>query len=312
MHKLFAVFFIALIIAGCGNPLAGTNTGFLPVDGDYPGLHADGKRKTFLLEGDRDKYLGNNSVIFENYGLIDFFHNTYTLNGSENYLSIESYHLTGDNGAAGVFYYFVRRKLMTKGKSVDVGSDGVLDVKNDGRNLYFFKGRWFFAVIYSGKGEVPDLLPIARMIAAKVPGNNWKPRGFRYLEVDGISSKYAYVSAGNAMNFAFLPPSATTFVSSVGMKSNIYVSTFADENDADKAAEEYRGFLRMGENYKTVSVPVDGKSYQLHQAIDEKEGLLMFMLYRKAIISISHVENAELAQTLFERVIRKIKADTAG
>ncbi len=312
MHKLFVVIlFITFITTGCGNPLAGTNTGFLPVDGDYPGLVADGKRKTYLLEDDRDKYLGNNSVIFENYGLLDFFHNSYTLNGSANYLSIESYHLNGDNGAAGVFYYFVRRKLMTKGKSVDVGSDGVLDVKNEGRNLYFYKGRWFFALIYSGKGEVPDLLPLARMIAAKIPGQNWKPKGFRYLEVDGISSKYAYVSAGNAMNFAFLPPSVTTFVSSVGMEANIYISNFFDEDSADEAADAYRGLLRMGDNYKTTSIQIDGKKHEIYQALDEKEGLLMFTMYRKVIISISHVENTELATTLFEKVIRKINEDSA-
>ena len=310
MYKWFGIILFVLITCiSCSNPVSGSNSGLLPVNGEYPGLIADGKRKTYILAKKRDEYLGNNTAIFDNYGLVDFFHNEYTLGGEANYLSIESYRLAGDNGAAGVFYYFVRRKLMTKGQHVDVGADGVLDVQNNGRNLYFFKGRWFFALVYSGKGDVPDLVPLAKYIATKVPGNNWKPDGFRYLDVEGISSKYAYVSAGNAMNFAFLPPSVTTFASSVGLEANIYISNFNDEGDAEEAADSFRGLLRGQDNYKKSILNVDGKEYPLYQANDEKEGLLMFAKYRKVIISISHVTDVDLARTLFKRVIIKIRSD---
>ena len=311
MYRWFGIVLLVLTTCiSCSNPVSGTNSGLLPENGEYPGLIAEGKRKTFILADKRDEYLGNNSVIFDNYGLVDFFHNEYTLGGKTNYLSIESYRLAGDNGAAGVFYYFVRRKLMTKGKHVDVGADGVLDVKKEGRNLYFFKGRWFFALVYSGKGEVPDLVPLAKYIASKAPGNNWKPDGFRYLDVEGISSKYAYVSAGNAMNFAFLPPSVTTFVSSVGLEANIYISNFNDEGDAEEAANNFKGLLRGQDNYNKSTLSIAGKNYPLYQAIDEKEGRLMFVLYNKTIISISHVTDVDLAKTLFKRVILKIRTDT--
>ena len=310
MYRWFGIVLLVVITCiSCSNPVSGTSSGLLPENGEYPGLIADGKRKTFILSDKRDEYLGNNSVIFDNYGLVDFFHNEYTLGGKNNYLSIESYRMAGDNGAAGVFYYFVRRKLKTKGKHVDVGADGVLDVKNEGRNLYFFKGRWFFALVYSGKGEVPDLVPLAKYIASKAPGNNWKPDGFRYLNVEGISSKYAYVSAGNAMNFAFLPPSVTTFVSSVGLEANIYISNFSDEGDAEEAANNFKGLLRGQDDYNKSTLNIGGKNYPLYQATDEKEGRLMFVLYRKTIVSISHVTDVDLAKTLFNRVILKIRSD---
>ena len=298
-----------LLVTACSNPLAGSSSGFLPVTGEYPGLVADGERKTFVLDTERDAYLGNNAALFENYGLSDFFHNSYTLNGEKNYLSIEAYNIVGDNGAAGVFYYFVRRKLRGKGKMVKVGADGVLDVANDGRNLYFFKGRWFFALVYSGKDNIPDLLPLARFLASKVPGENWKPDGFRYLEVEGISSKYAYVSAGNALNFAFLPPSVTTFVSSAGLESNIYISNFSESKDAKDAADAFRELLRLQEDYKKVPITADGKKHTIYQAIDEKEGLLMFVQYRRTIITISHVTDEAVARLLFSRVLTKIQND---
>lgn len=313
MSRLLLVILSVVLCVACGNPLAGSNTGFLPVEGDYPGLVPEGKRKSYIFDNDREAYLGNNLAIFDNYGLSDFFHNEYTLNGPENYLSIESYNLAGDNGAAGVFYYFVRRKLKTKGKAVAIGADGVLDVENQGRNLYFFKGRWFFALVYSGKGSVPDLEPIARIIADKVPGSNWKPDGFRYLEVEGISSKYAYVSAGNAMNFAFLPPSVTTFVSIVGMDANIYVSTYADDKLVEQAADDFQSFLRSsGEHYQKGDIVLDGKNIPIYQAVDEKEGLLIFARYRRAIVSISHVEDEAKARILIERVLRKIKSTASS
>ncbi len=74
---------------------------FLPVAGDYPGLVPLGKRTTYTLDANRQEYLGKNGIIFENYDLVDFFHNEYTLDGAKNYLNIESYSLAGDNGAAG-------------------------------------------------------------------------------------------------------------------------------------------------------------------------------------------------------------------
>ena len=302
------ILLVTVFISACSSPLAGTDSGFLPVTGDYPGLIADGKRKTYIMDTERDAYLGNNVALFENYGLTDFFHNSYTLNGDKNYLSIESYNIAGDNGAAGVFYYFVRRKLSGKGKKVQVGADGVLDVANDGRNLYFFKGRWFFALVYSGKENIPDLLPLARLIAGKVPGNDWKPDGFRYLEVEGISSKYAYVSAGNAMNFAFLPPSVTTFVSSAGMEANIYVSNYSENKDAEDAADDFRTLLRSENDYKKVPLTVGGKKHTIYQALDEKEGLLMFVQYRNTLISISHVTDEAVARLLLSRVLEKIQS----
>ena len=315
MFKFLGVILLGIIAVcvSCANPMAGTNSGFLPVEGEYQGLVPDGKRKTYIINRERDQYLGNNVVIFDNYGLSDFFHNEYTFNGKENYLSIESYQLSGENGAAGVFYYFVRRKLKTKGKEVDVGADGVLDVVNDSRNLYFFKGRWFFAIVYSGKGDVPDLIPLGRYIASKVPGNNWKPDGFRYLDVEGIASKYAYVSAGNAMNFAFLPPSVTTFVSSVGLESNIYISNYFEEKAAEEAEDNFKKFMTSNcEDYKKSEMIINGRNYPIRQALDEKEGLLMFVRYKKTIISISKVSDYDIARVLMERVVRKIMSTNSS
>lgn len=312
MSKLWIVLLLVICTA-CGNPFAGGDSGFLPVAGEYPGLDPVGKRKAYLLDDDLYQYLGSRSAIFDNYGIDNFFNNDYTLNGPDNYLTIESAQIAGDNGAAGVFYYYVRRKLVNKGQLVDVGAQGVLDTQNENRNLYFFKGRWFFSIVYSGKGKIPDLLPIGRLIAAKVPGKDWKPSGFRYLAVDGISDEYAYVTPGNALNLEFLPPSVTTFVSSVGLQSNIFVSDFFDIDQAQTATEDFIKFLRAtAEDYKTFKLPVAGYEYKVYQGIDEKEGLLMFVNYKKALITINQIKEINQAKLLLARVIQRIKDEESG
>ncbi len=157
------------------------------------------------------------------------------------------------------------------------------------------------------KFPISCLLP--KLIASKVPGNNWKPKGFRYLEVEGVSAKYAYVSAGNAMNLEFLPPSATTFVSSAGLEANVYVSVFNDDAEAEDVEADFKSLLRIGDDYKSSKIEILGKEYNLYQAQDEKEGLLMFARYGNTIVSISHVSEEQVARGIITRILTKVKSE---
>lgn len=302
----------ALALGACSGFVEAEKTGMLPLTGDFPGLVQIGKNKIFTKAEDRLNYLGSRGRMMEQYGTTEIYVGDYTLGGEQNNLTMEYYKVEGDVGAAGIFYYYQGRILLGAGKEVDIGGGGVLDVKNENRNLYFYKGRYFFTLIYTGKAPVPDLTGLGKYMADKVTARNWKPAGFRYLDgLEGVSQKYTRVSYGNALNMDFLPPAVMSLALCAGKTAKVYVCMTTDPKQLDGMESAFVRYLRFdAKDYKYTMHKVGGSSYKVHQAVEKDEGLILFTSGKETMFIVTGAESVEKGTELLVRLIERDRAES--
>lgn len=304
---------ISLLLSACmGGAFDGEKNGFLPVNADdFPGLTPRGKRRNLFTDKDIEKYLGNKAGLFLQYGLRSIYTNDYTFGGEDKDLTIESFQIDSNVGTAGTFYYYAGRKLRNQGKKLDIGAQGVLDTEHEGRNLYFYKGHWFVSLVYSGKEPIPDLVPLAKYIAGNVNGGiNWKPQGFKFLEVDGVSSRYAKISWGNALNMQFLPVSVWALAPKAGSNARAFISEFMDVKSCNDTAKDFQRFLQLEtKDYKSEAVKVGNSKYYIKSGIDTKEGLLMFATYKHHMVILSEVADHEAGKEIIISILNKMRQE---
>lgn len=296
---------VLLALTACSGFVEAEKTGLLPMTGDFPGLVQLGKNKIFTKADDRMMYLGTRGQVMEQFGTRSLYVGDYTLGGKGNDLSLESYQVDGDVGAAGIFYYYKGRLLANAGKDVDVGGAGVIDTKNDSRNLYFYKGQLFFALIYTGKAPIPDLVPLARWLADKVNNRNWQPTGFKYLkDLDGVSQKYTRISYGNALNMDFLPPAVMSLALCAGTKAKVYACTFSDPKQMQNTEDAFVRFLRFDtKQYKESKLKSGASSYRVYQGIEKDEGLIQFVRGRDVLFIVTGADSAGQGLDLLQRLL---------
>ncbi len=299
------------LLAACSGFVEETKTGMLPLTGDFPGLVQLGKNKIFTKAEDRVNYLGSRGRVVDQYGTTEVYVGDYTLGDPKNNLTMEYYKVDGDVGAAGIFYYYQGKILGGTGKDVDVGASAVLDVKNESRNLYFYKGRYFFSLIYTGKAPVPDLVPLGRYMADKVSAKNWKPAGFRFLDgMEGVSQKYTRVSYGNALNMDFLPPAVMSLAMCAGQKAKVFVCVTSDPKQLEGMEGAFVRYMRFdAKEYKYNMLKLGAAGYKVHQAIEKDEGLTLFVRGRETLFIVSGADSVEKGTDLLRRLIERERSE---
>ena len=196
--------------------------GYLPQTGMHTGLQQLGKLRNRQGPDDMIKFLGKTGRMYAAYGATSLQSADYYLGDPNKTMTLESIDMGSIESAAALFYYYKGRWLRDQGKSIDVGSDGVLDTTRGNRNLYFYKRKRFFKVIYTGKLPAPNLIPVAKTIEKIVPGKNTRPRGFEYCHMDGIKADSARVSPGYTFRCDFLPPAVYANAPAAGKNAEIF------------------------------------------------------------------------------------------
>ncbi len=304
------IFLALVILTGCGGFIRGEKTGNIPLTGQYPGLvPIDKKIVNYFSTQDKARYLGNKAPLFDQYGLNSLHVCNFTLDGPENYLTIEAYSVNSSVGAAGIYYYYKGKILYGGGKDVEVGAQGVLDTERESRNLYFYKGQFFYALVYTGKKPVPDLVPLAREIADRTMGENFKPKGFEYLDVKGISTQFARVTWGNALNTEFLPPSVMALAWAAGKEAKIYVSSYNNKKDMEDSLLDFRRYLQLeAPDFKESRIKVGEGDYKLYTATDSTLGVIMVAVFEDNIITLVKPESLDKGMPLIRAIIEKARS----
>lgn len=276
--------------------------GYLPSNAILPGWKRIGKIQRFSGNG-VEEYIGQQSQFFRNYGLNGLFVADYAPEGADYpILTVESYQMEKPLAGSGIFHYYQGQKYRGVGVPVDVGVSGFY-VRNV---LYFYKDRFFYKIIYTGKDKVPpDLVVIGRAIAAEIPGEARPPRGFEFLSVEGVNPKDALVSGGYTFNYDFLPPSISAAAPGAGKIARVFLISHYDEDESAKTGRDYRYFLeRNGLNYEFKRTS-DGRL--VWWARDTNQGRVIVTQYKKWVVGVLTPETYETGEQILDRVVQQMR-----
>jgi hypothetical protein len=276
--------------------------GFLPNDAFMPGWHIVGKKRWF--PGDKlEGYIGRQSVAFTSYGTSLLITADYGPPKSEvPVLTIENYEMSTPLAASGIFHYHRGKILRGKGIPTDIGIEGVM-IKGI---VYFYKSRYFIKVIYTGGDDKSiDLVGISRKLAAKIPGGARPPRGFEYLNVEGVNPKSSRLSAGYTFNYDFLPPAIFSKAPGAGSIAEVFLIGHYDQKTAKKTARDYRYFLeKYGLDY---SFKRSGRKRLIWWARDPTHGRVIASNYGPWVIGVLTPQTYEKGEVIIDRIVELIK-----
>lgn len=303
----FCALFLVLGLAGCDSdglmakvPVLRSLDKGLPESGAVPGLVRTAG-PTVYTGGGMQSYLGTRAAFYIRYGALSMATARYSLGEPNNTLTIESYAMEDAVAAAGLYHFYRGRQLQNKGRTVAVGSEGVLDREHDGRNLYFYKQRYFFAIMYTAPPPIPDLTPLARAIAHGISGSSDTPEGFAYLRTEGIDPDSAYVYPGYTFNCDFLPPGIFAKAPGAGPIAEIFLLPHHDKKGAEETARDYRTYLALqGKNYDKSN---DAHGRKFWQARQPDVGRVIFTRHRNYVIGVAWPKNYETARAFLSRFV---------
>ncbi len=304
---------VSLILIGCESPsilskmpsLPRAFTGsksFVPADAFMPGWHIVGKKK-WVVGNKLVDYIGRQAAAFNSYGISLLTAADYApANSEEPILTIESYEMSTPLAASGIFHYHRGKILRGKGVPVDVGIEGV-EVKGV---MYFYKSRFFFKLIYTGSENMAiNLADIAEKIATRIPGEARPPRGFEYLNVEGINPKSSRLSAGYTFNYDFLPPAIFSKAPGAGPIAEVFLIGHYDSKTAKKTARDYRYFLeKYGLDY---SFKRSGRKRLVWWARDPTHGRVIVTCYGSWVIGVLTPQTYEKGEVILDRIVEMIK-----
>ncbi|MCD8349438.1 MAG: hypothetical protein LUC93_02335 [Planctomycetaceae bacterium] len=305
------VLFIALAgICDAGMPFFGRNRsgekgGLFPGDEDVENLYTTGKVVSHKPEEFQEIY-GAAGNPYLQFGLINMKSCDYIYGGPKDRVSIEIATMESPTSAAGLFHHHRGKVLRGAGTSVDVGAEGVVDAARQNRNLYFYRGKMFVKILYSGKGKAPDLMPIARYIDDHLPAGSRdeKPDGFEYIEVEGINKDTIALTPGFTFNISFLPPSVWASAPGGGsVASDVFIITKYSTKEAAELHRDYTAYLKLHAEY--IEEYTMG-NMKLTKAVDPNQGRVVFGAYHNALIIAARPDGYDKGEVLIERVMERI------
>jgi len=314
MHRILLVGLLvaAALAAGCSGsklpfrmPLIGGND-FLPQAEELPGwrMADDGIRR--FAGRKLEKYIGTEANLIRNYGFHLLSAADYVRTGEdEPSLTIESYEMEKPLSASGIYHYHRGRKLHRlegRARPVDVGVEGVATE----RVLYFYKGLFFFKIIYTGSAAAaPDLVAIGRGMAGRIPGESRPPRGFEYLAVEGVDTSTSRVTPGYAFNYDFLPPAIFASAPGAGDIAEVFIIGHFDEEDARRTAKDYRTFLQLnGLDYEAKRT---ADRRLVWWARDPAQGRVIVTRYKNWVFGVQTPKTYERGEVLLDRIAARMQ-----
>lgn len=304
---LLVILLLGTLPTGCRKAVKGELSGNLPADGAVPGLERTAPTRQVFRDNDINSYFGTQANFVRGMGLNTLHVGEYTLGGAGRSLTVEAYQMNSEHAPAGMYYHYRAHRLHFQGERVEVGAEGLLDTRSGGKNLYFYKGHWFIALIYTGRDPVPDLMPLAQHIAAGIQGQNVRPRGFLHLDVEGVDAENAFISPGNMLNLEWLPPGVQAMAPGAGPRAIAFVIPFADPKSAENTRNEFRQVLHMeGRDVRRARLPGD-LNLTGEMGEDPKLGRVTFVTYRHWLVGVVHAEDYEPAHAILHRICLDIR-----
>ncbi len=319
LHIRFAAYALSgclLLAGGCGGgiskvlsrvPLVSSANRYLPESDAVPGLVRTGRVRAYRGNEMR-KYQGKSAALYLNYRATGLSVADFYLSEPGRSLTIESYSMDGNIAAAGIFHYFRGRKLKGAGRPVPAGAEGVLDVRHEKRNLYFYKQRYFMKIIYTGTKPIPDLVPLAQAICARIPGSGSRPAGFKYLAVKGVNPKTAHVTPGYTFNCDFLPPGITAKAPGAGsVVSDVYLIVHNDDKEAEHTGRDYRQYLQInGKDFTLKRKSWHGRP--VWTARDPSQGRVVCTVYKKFVIIVARPRSYPEGEQVVDNIVARIRS----
>lgn len=277
--------------------------GLFPGSNDVDGLKQVRKPLTYKGETFQEFY-GKAGNIYIEYGMLTMQAAEYDYGPAKGRVNLEIFTLETPINAAGLFHYN-RGRLRAPGQKVDVGAEGILDVGRKGRNLYFYRAKSFVKIVYSGKGEAPDLLPIAEYVDSHLPsGRDDKPDGLDYIDIEGISKDTIAITPGFTFNISFMPPSVWASAPGGGSPaSDLFVITRNLDRDAEEIFRDYTSYLKLHAKYIEEYTR---ENMKYTKAVDPTQGRVVFTCYRNAVIVAARPDGYEKGEVLIDRVMERI------
>ncbi|MBN2712045.1 MAG: hypothetical protein JXR97_06365 [Planctomycetes bacterium] len=309
-HLIASCILIAFICVGCSSDgmlsrvpgITGSDR-FLPQNNEVPGLVRTSKKLAYRGE-DMASFLGNMAALYLNYGAENMATADYYIGSPDKTLSVEVYTMEQDVAAAGIFHYYRGKKLQNTGTKVDVGAEGVLDRYRENRNLYFYKKRQFFKIIYTGEKPIPSLVPLGRKLADAMGGETIKPKGFQFLDVDGIDGASAHVTPGYTFNCDFLPPGIFANAPACGPIAEVFLIEHHEQKDADKTGQDYRTYLEL--NGKDFTMKYGPNRRRVWWGRDPVQGRVICTVYGHWLIGVLRPRTYSTGEEMLDKMVARI------
>ncbi|GEM_PF-1709969 len=296
--------------AGLFARLRGNDTasgGTFPETDDLPGLVKLGKVVTYRGKNFLD-YYGSQANRFLQYGMQTMKTGDYDYEGEGRRVVIEIATMESVDRAAGLFHYHRGHVLGNKGKDVNIGIEGVVDVERGGRNIYFYKSNLFVKIVYSGKMPIPDLTPIAKAVDSNISaGRAQRPEGFKYIDIQGVDMRTVGMTPGYTFSSEFLPASVWANAPGAGSSaSDLFIITRRSSKEAAAVYKDYTGYMRtLGKNFDQFK---RGKQ-NFTQGVDPVQGRVIFTTYKNAVIIVARPDGYEKGEAMIQKVMAKIDAE---
>ena len=284
--------------------------GMFPADGSVPGLRRLSRILTYRGETFQEHY-GSAGNRYLQYGLLNLLSGEYAYGEGGGRTTIELATMETPVAAAGLFHYFRGAVLGSAGRDVPVGVEGVVDAARGDRNLYFYKANIFVKIVYSGREPVPDLVPVAAVIAGNIPaGREDRPDGFKYIEIDGVDLDTVALTPGHTFNSAFLPPSVWASAPAGGsVASDLFIITRRTAREANRTFRDYASYLRTLAEYFD-EFKSGGRRFV--RAVDPVQGRVVFAAHKRAVVIAARPDGFERGEELINRVIARIDEVDGG
>lgn len=284
--------------------------GAFPETGEVEGLVRMGSILTYKNNKFQELYgaAGNRYI---QYGMIDMMSCDYVYGEDNQPISIEIANMMTNTAAAGLFHYHRGTVLNNKGKAIDVGAEGVVDAGRENRNLYFYRGKQFVKIVYSGKAPVPPLIKIADVMDGRMPrGRDDRPDGFEYIKIEGVNENTISLTPGFTFGYNFLPPSVWASAPGGGSPaSDMFIITKVLDRDAEELYQGYSTYLRLNAEYYE-----EFKRGKLNyvKAVDPRQGRVLFTAYKNCLVIAARPDGYEKGEVLIDRVLEKIDRMQGG
>ncbi len=282
----------------------GRGSRYFPNTGDVEDLVRTGKVLTYKNENFQDLYgaAGNRYI---QYGMLNMMSADYDYGGDDRRISLEIATMETPTAAAGLFHHHRGTVLKNRGEAIEIGAEGVLDVPRGRRNLYFYRGKFFVKIVYSGKDPVPSLMPIAEYVDARLPGGDEeKPAGFEYIDIEGVNKDTVGLTPGFTFNISFLPASVWASAPGGGSPaSDLFIITRYFNREVHELYRDYTNYLKLHAEYVEEYERGD---LQMTKAVDPNQGRVLFTFYKNVMIIAARPDGYEKGEELIDRVIEKV------
>ena len=294
---------LLLLVGTCINSVAESRveaifTTTLPVSG----WNLEGQPYRYIPQN-LYKYINGGADFFIAYGFIELTGANYSpVSGERDFVTIDIYDLGNKLNAFGVF----QSRRDSHVSSLNIGT---ASVASDGY-IAFYKDRFYveiqaYIISKKDKGVIKNM---ASSVAELLPGENSLPMELSYLPEKGrIAGSERYIRVG-ILGHAFLDRGIMCDYQNEGEKVSAFVAILPSYQDAVKAVEQHRSFLKKS---KKKCLPLDKFGEHSFVSKEPYHNKIIETQRGKFVVGVYDLSTIETGKTLLADILKNIK-QTSG